>query len=291
MFRLKTQPSEILSRLSALTRGFGCWRRDAAPTSGVDTPPAPLRIELSGDPPAMQWLLQRVKAQWEHLGACEPYWSVLTHDQFKLDRLDEAHLRDFYHTGLKPVRQLERLLDTFEIVLPDKTALDFGCGVGRVSLHLLERGYRTTGIDISPGNLAIAEQRCREYGSRFQPRRLSDPDDIDRLEPVSLMLSVLTLQHNPPPIQRQLLAKLLARLKPGGVAFFQLPTHRPGYRFEVARFIAEPDPAVMDMHCLPMSAVLETLREQGLSVLDVQRDNWAGADFHSHKFLAIKCAR
>lgn len=35
-------------------------------------------------------------------------------------------------------------------------ALDFGCGAGRVTGMLLERGYRVTGYDLSPGMLAQA---------------------------------------------------------------------------------------------------------------------------------------
>jgi len=42
------------------------------------------------------------------------------------------------------------------------------------------------------------------------------------------------LQHNPPPLIAMILARLLAGLAPGGVAYFQVPVWLPGYRFRVA---------------------------------------------------------
>lgn len=51
--------------------------------------------------------------------------------------------------------------------------LDVGCGAGRVSLYLQERGYEVTGIDVSQRAVEI----CRERGLR--EARLLDIVDID----------------------------------------------------------------------------------------------------------------
>jgi SAM-dependent methyltransferase len=40
------------------------------------------------------------------------------------------------------------------------TILDVGCGTGRHSVPLAARGYRVTGVDLSPGMLAVAEKRA-----------------------------------------------------------------------------------------------------------------------------------
>jgi len=42
--------------------------------------------------------------------------------------------------------------------LAGDSVLDVGCGVGRISVHLAECGYRVTGIDVSEGQLTVARE-------------------------------------------------------------------------------------------------------------------------------------
>src|SRR6266566_2008580 len=56
-----------------------------------------------------------------------------------------------------------------------RTALDVGCGAGRVALYLQERGFRPTGIDNSP----LAVRTARQRGLR--DARLVPFERIDQL--------------------------------------------------------------------------------------------------------------
>lgn len=48
------------------------------------------------------------------------------------------------------------------LALPEGAViLDVGCGTGRHSVGLAQRGYRVTGVDLSPGMLAVAAERAR----------------------------------------------------------------------------------------------------------------------------------
>jgi SAM-dependent methyltransferase len=45
--------------------------------------------------------------------------------------------------------------------------LDVGCGTGRHSIELSKRGYSVTGIDLSPAQLARAEEKARKEGLKI----------------------------------------------------------------------------------------------------------------------------
>ena len=47
---------------------------------------------------------------------------------------------------------------------PGKVVLDLGCGTGSITVALTQRGYKVTGIDISPEMLTQAEQKARVAG-------------------------------------------------------------------------------------------------------------------------------
>jgi len=49
-------------------------------------------------------------------------------------------------------------------VQPGDRLLDIGCGTGRHSLELARRGYRMTGVDISAGMLAQAQEAAAAEG-------------------------------------------------------------------------------------------------------------------------------
>ena len=46
--------------------------------------------------------------------------------------------------------------------------LDVGCGTGRHAIELARRGYDVTGLDLSPSQLARAEEKAREAGVKVK---------------------------------------------------------------------------------------------------------------------------
>ncbi|MEZ0239890.1 MAG: trans-aconitate 2-methyltransferase [Chloroflexota bacterium] len=98
----------------------------------------------------------------------------------------------------------------------DETALDAGCGTGRVTELLLERlpRGRVIALDASPSMLVEARSRLARFGDRvtFVQADLARPLPLD--EPVDAILSTATfhwvLDHD------ALFANLAAVLRPGG---------------------------------------------------------------------------
>jgi len=90
---------------------------------------------------------------------------------------------------------------------------------------------------------------------------------------VDLIYSVIVLQHNPPPIIHRVIVQFMRALNPGGIAFFQLPTYKEGYRFLLEEYLGkESMQEEMEMHALPQNAVFEIVREENGKLLEVVED-------------------
>lgn len=59
------------------------------------------------------------------------------------------------------MRLLERALQR---LAPVATFLDAPCGTGRATILLQQRGYRTTGVDLGDGSLAVARRKIARLG-------------------------------------------------------------------------------------------------------------------------------
>ncbi|MDY6938806.1 MAG: class I SAM-dependent methyltransferase [Cyanobacteriota bacterium] len=111
-------------------------------------------------------------------------------------------------TGMKPTRQDVRILDA-----------GCGTGVGTEYLVHLNPEARVTGIDLSPGALEVARERCQRSGAdRVEFHHLSIYD-ADRLDgEFDLINCVGVLHHLPDPIRG--IQSLAPKLAPGG--FFHI---------------------------------------------------------------------
>jgi len=158
-----------------------------------------------------------------------------------------------------------------------KTCIDFGCGVGRLSVALAAQFDQVTAVDVSASHLAIANQVfTKRHISNVATLHLAQITDVHTLPCVDLIYSVIVLQHNPPPVIRYLLCALFGRLNPGGVAVIQLPTYLPkGYRFVANEYLVNGGTG-MEMHALPQRVIFRDARTSGIDVLEVLEDSWTG---------------
>lgn len=98
----------------------------------------------------------------------------------------------------------------------DETALDAGCGSGRVTRHLLDRlpRGRVIGVDAAPSMVDRARENLESFGERVQ-LRVGNLLDLTLDEPADVLFSNATfhwiLNHE------RLFERLFAALKPGGV--------------------------------------------------------------------------
>ncbi|MDH4393593.1 MAG: class I SAM-dependent methyltransferase [Aquabacterium sp.] len=247
-------------------------------------------IEQLQTPETLALLLDHVGAEWSRLGETEPHWSVLTADKYSSGQI-AVHLADFQRSGAKDVRHLDTVLRRNHLAWPSQgLCIDYGCGVGRMTLPLATHCAQVLGVDISAGHLHVAAQEsaAQGLGNRLQWLQLRRLADLDSLPQADMVYSAIVLQHNPPPVMALTLDRLLRCLKPGGVGVFQLPTHIPGYRFVVAEYLQalrDGQHQGMEMHMLPQARVFEIIDAAGCQPCEVFSDEAAGPVYTSHTFV------
>jgi SAM-dependent methyltransferase len=245
-----------------------------------DEPPQPVQSDVL--PEQRERLFRRVQTTWQLLGEQKPHWSVATVDAFQPGRIDGA-LDDFYATGEANVATLMRTLERNGInPARIQTCMDFGCGVGRLSVALASRFAQVVSVDVSASHLAVAREAFARRGiTNASIHHLETIGGLAALPFVDLIYSLIVLQHNPPPVIKEVLQGLLGRLNPGGVAVIQIPTYLPaGYRFDFAEYERRAS-GDMEMHALPQRDVFKVARDEETDVLEVMEDAWTGFGFGS----------
>ena len=167
---------------------------------------------------------------WERFGAEDPYYSILNTEAYRRHRLDDESIEEIFRSGESDIERILRFAEQRFGPLSRRSALDYGCGVGRQLIPLSGRFDAVTGVDVSPSMLREAEQHCRRPGAGNISLLLSD-DQISRVESsFDFIISNLVLQHVPVRRGEEVIRQLLARLNPGGVAALHFTTERSSSR-------------------------------------------------------------
>src|SRR5262245_45857186 len=99
--------------------------------------------------------LRAQQAQWDRLGRTDPLWAILTDPDCRYGRWD---VEEFFARGRAEIDQAMRIAERLAVPARRDTALDFGCGVGRLTQAMAAYFDRVTGVDIAPAMLQLAAQ-------------------------------------------------------------------------------------------------------------------------------------
>lgn len=228
---------------------------------------------------------------WRLWGERDPYYAVLTDPRFRNGNIGENR-QDFFESGEGFVRHWLAQIDRHFGTLPRERALDFGCGVGRLTIPLSEYFGAVVGLDIAP---AMLEEARRNSAGRAIDYLLSD-DRLSRVEGTfDFVNSCIVLQHIPVARGMRLLAQLLGRVRSGGGCLIQLSTKRNHSWWRELRYrirhgvpggqtvmnIVEgraADTPVMQMNEYPLDAVLRLFQANGFEEMLVRYEDHGGTD-------------
>ncbi|MCB0703665.1 MAG: class I SAM-dependent methyltransferase [Saprospiraceae bacterium] len=239
--------------------------------------------------------LKDLQKNWDEFGKLDPFWAILTEESKKGNKWEEA---DFFQKGEKWVeRELQQLKRNRLKAFERKTALDFGCGVGRLTRALAGKFEQVKGIDIAPSMIDKARQlnahlpNCEFILNERNDLHLFSDDSFD------LVLSLITLQHMHPKFARAYLAEFIRVLKPGGLIIFQLPsTNKTAPAYSLIRksihliksAILAPKEPVMEMYGIHISEMCAFLENQNGIIYQIKQNNYSGDSWSSFTYYITK---
>jgi SAM-dependent methyltransferase len=162
---------------------------------------------------------------WEDWGSVDPLYAILTDPKY---RHGGGDVGEFLATGEGFAQDLLDQCDELGLAGTRKRALDFGCGIGRVTAPLAARFTSALGLDVSES--MVAEARRLHTGRPNCTFEVHRGDDLHQYPDGSfdLVLSVLVLQHLPSrSAMVGYLAEFVRVLRPGGALIVQLPSSVP----------------------------------------------------------------
>jgi SAM-dependent methyltransferase len=171
-------------------------------------------------------------------------------------------------------------------------ALDFGCGVGRLTQALAAHFQRVVGVDVAPSMVEAADRYNRfpervSYAVNLRPDLAPFAEDS-----FDFVISLITLQHMPPSLALGYVAEMLRVLRPGGAAVLQVVTGvAPDLRGRLTGLV----PATirrrirgMGMYAVSVVALDEIIRTSGAHIASVQNNQAAGPRWKSAEYIIHK---
>ncbi len=241
--------------------------------------------------------LKRLQKSWDELGKTDPCWAILTRDDKKGEKWD---LDEFFKYGQKEIDEIMNYISSLGIKIPQrKRALDFGCGVGRLTQALTHYFDEVYGVDIAPSMIELARKYNR-YGNKCN-FYLNETNNLDLFPDnyFDFICSILTLQHMTPYFFKNYIKEFLRVLAPHGLLIFQLPTERSELRKMIKHFVPRQlldlyrkmrygKQSLMEMHGMDKGEVVKFLTENNAKIVDIREDMRKSKNWISYIYLCNK---
>jgi len=184
--------------------------------------PSPGHIEKQE---TMRRLLLVNKLEWDDLATVDPFWSILSDPTKRFSKWDVG---EFFDTGKKEVEEILDKARSLGFPAVKGRALDFGCGIGRVTRALARHFGECHGVDISEEMISIAKRLNGDMSNCEFIVNVSDTLGIFPDNYFDMVYSNIVLQHLPHRNQIELyILEFIRVLVPTGLLVFQLPNWIP----------------------------------------------------------------
>lgn len=238
---------------------------------------------------------------WNYLGETDPLWAILNDKTRKTSTWD---IDEFFKTGEEEIGRIMGDLAQLGIKAAGGSALDFGCGAGRLTRALARFFDSVVGVDAAPSMIALAEQYDRSGGKcRYI---LNQTDDLALFPDNSfdLVYSAITLQHMETQCAASYIREFVRIARPGGIIVFQLPSKRispvsatrphilkymiPFLFLRAWRHMRYGTQQFIEMYGTEKETVLTLLKDAGALIMDIRENRDAGDNWVSLRYYAVK---
>jgi SAM-dependent methyltransferase len=243
--------------------------------------------------------IQRLQDTWDRLGREDPMWAVASNR----DRWDEE---EFFATGTAEIEEAISYVEGLDLSVPRGRAMDFGCGLGRLTRALSRHFTETVGVDIAPSMVEAAKELNQELENVSfvvnETPGLEAFGDGD----FDLIYSNITLQHMRPELAAGYIASFMRVVSESGLVLFQIPgrrlprtmglgarlgrARRQGLSRSVRALTRRVSQPTMEMHCIPRERVVKLLEGAGGRVVDIHPNSNAGPLYESYSYAAVRAA-
>lgn len=168
--------------------------------------------------------LERLQRDWDDLAEVDPLWSILSEPDKRDGRWD---VDAFFATGVAEIAAVLERGRAHGLPAHHERALDFGCGVGRLTRAMAAHFDTCHGLDISPRMIALARRwnaaipACQFAVNQRDDLRVVPDADFD------FVYCRIVLQHVPARAIEGYVTELVRVLRPGGLLVFELPSVMP----------------------------------------------------------------
>ena len=238
--------------------------------------------------------LKNLQQNWDRFGKTDPLWAILTTEEGKDNNWDESA---FFETGTRAVKRLVKRANRLLPALKNQQALDFGCGVGRLTQPLADHFEQAHGIDIAPSMIELARQKNTK-GDRCK-YHLNERNDLRQFEDNSmdLVLSLITLQHMRPEYAKNYIKEFIRITRPGGIMIFQIPSNPDKgtelYHHPLTKFVRKAQTSVglksgtepvMEMYWIPLEEMVTFFNQQPVIIRQISFDQSVGEGWKSYLY-------
>ncbi len=234
--------------------------------------------------------LQELQRNWEGLAQADPLWAICTDPRKQNNRWSRE---EFFANGKQEIEKVLGCVQALGLQLNHSSpALDFGCGVGRLTRAMAPYFQECCGVDISPTMVRLAAEFNQDV-----PQCRFLVNEKDRLEEFrdgyfGFVYTSIVLQHIATKYSKKYIADLIRLLQPGGVRVFQVPDRFCGstvmklrlklaLRSRIQGMIgSKAETYAMEMHCLRERTIRRLVVKANAQIVDVRLTNSADPSFN-----------
>lgn len=241
--------------------------------------------------------------KWDKFAEIDPLWSILSWND---KRNNQWESDDFFHTGKIEINELIKEIKSLDLKLNYIKAVDFGCGVGRLTLPLAKYFNTVFGVDVSSKMINLANRYKNTNKSHYilnQENNLKIFNDNS----IDFVYSNITLQHMKPKYTKKYIKEFIRITKPDGLIVFQLASDPkentagvitilkrkikkiiPYGILDFYRRRKENKEIIMDMYGIKKDCINKIVKKQGATIIKIVKNDSAGKEWNSYKYFIKK---